>query len=318
MIVVFCHLYHQNLWDEIQYHINKINKPKKLYFNLVNDQDLLEIKKKIKSVYPFATILESPNQGRDCGGNLRLIGQWLEDGAPGELIIQIHTKTNHFWRHELFNPVFANIDYLYYLFSDARVGMVGGNDWLISRYHDMNINHYNSYRERFGISLSSPMSFIGGTVFCIRSSIYKDFFTKHNPIKLASELEFGAMGEPSYTHAMERIFGAIVPHLGYTIKPCDNVKKLLDLFDEEFYLSKYADIKSQIGHKFYSAFSHFLKWGRQEGRQINRMLFDKEFYYEQNPDVKNANTDAYLHFLNHGCEEGRLAKFLPVTSFLKL
>lgn len=309
MITIFCHLYHQHLWDEINGHLKKIIYPKKLYFNLVNDQgDLTHIKNLIRKSYPDAVILVSPNQGRDCGGNLRLIDQWLKDGAPGELIIQCHSKTNHAWRSELFHPVFDRPDYLRYLFSDASVGMVGSNHWLLSCYADVNMGHYNNYRNRFNMSLGEPMTFIGGTVFCVRASIYKDFFSKYNPIQLANELEHGAINEPSNTHAMERIFGGIIGHMGYIIRPANYAKGLLDLFDEQYYLEAYPDVKASIGHKIYSGFSHFLRWGIPEHRNMNSMTFDEKYYLDNNKDITR---DGYGHFLTHGHAENRQLRFIP-------
>ena len=34
-------------------------------------------------------------------------------------------------------------------------------------------------------------------------------------------------------------------------------------------------------------------------------LFDREYYLEQNADIRDAGIDAFVHFISHGCREGR-------------
>ena len=235
-------------------------------------------------------------------------------GAPGDYIIQCHTKSDNGWRAERLHPLFSFPENIPYLFKDARVGMVGSNRWLYTRWYDVNRGLYDMYRSEFGFFGHNAMNFIAGTVFCVRASIYKEFFSKHDPVFLANQLEPGGIMEPSRTHAWERLFGGIVTSMGYTIKPVDYSRKVMDLFDEQFYLESYPDVKLAISHKFYSAFSHFIQHGRFEGRKINRMTFDEGYYLENNPDIHEAVSagrvaSGYVHWLLHGhAEEHR--KFL--------
>jgi lipopolysaccharide biosynthesis protein len=70
-IVCFCHLYYLDQWDEIRGYLNSLQFHE-MYFNLVHDKsDLFD--HIILKDFPSAKVIKSPNQGKDCGGNLRLI-----------------------------------------------------------------------------------------------------------------------------------------------------------------------------------------------------------------------------------------------------
>lgn len=310
MVSVLCHVYYHHLWPEVCDNISKIKDDFRLYVNLVNDSD--GISTVIKSRFPDARILVSPNQGKDTGGNLRLIAQWLKDGAPGELIYQCHAKHDTNWRRELFR-VFDNSDYVKYLFKDTRLGMIGDANWLIIRSNDVNTAFYDEYRRQFGMNMSRPMKFFGGTIFCVRASIFKEFFSQFDPIEIANSLEHGNIYEPSKTHAWERLFGGIVMEKGYFIKPY--AKNLIDLFDEQYYVAAYPDANN-------AAFDHFIKYGRFQGRRMNKMLFDENYYLQNNPDVANAVhkgefKSGYCHFLLNGHAENRKFKYHPVENIVK-
>jgi hypothetical protein len=214
--------------------------------------------------------LVSPNQGKDIGGNLRLIGQWVEDGSPGNIMIVCHSKNRDGgWRRELFAPLFTN--YMPYLFkSSASIGMVGARGRLYHRNNDVNSDIYNGYCNRFGFHDKS-MHFIAGTMFAVRSSIFKQFFSQFNATALANELEFGEFGEPSKAHSWERLYGAIVNQSRHIIKPvehCDDVDKdIMASFDETFYLENNPDIKRVVMSNDYSSgLLHYIRYGKNEGR----------------------------------------------------
>ena len=62
----------------------------------------------------------------------------------------------------------------------------------------------------------NSFGFIGGTMFWVRSKIYKKVFKNVDIIKLVEELEpYSAGGK---IHALERILGYIVFNEGYTIE----------------------------------------------------------------------------------------------------
>ena len=314
MISILCHIYHTQTWPEISSYLRKIPLKKRLYVNLVeNRPNIREVAKEIRDLYPESTILISPNQGKDCGGNLRLMDKWMLDGSPNPFIIQIHTKSNPGWRHELIDPLLNNVeDYLSYIFHNDDVGMAGCKKWLYNREGDVNSTYYNEYCRKFNFNTKKPMTFIGGTMFCVRSHIFKKFFSEFNPLKLAEQLEYGDVNEPSRTHAWERLFGGIVSQSGYTLQPIDFSSLLLKEFDEKFYLEYYSDVRNAIAKReMENAFVHFMSNGRLEGRRMNKLVFDEDYYFTTHPDVKKHMIEkgwprnAYQHFITYGFREKR-------------
>lgn len=74
-------------------------------------------------------------------------------------------------------------------------------------------------------------------------------------------------------------------------------------FDTGFYLDKYPDVK-QSG---INPLLHYILYGAAEGRWPNPE-FDSEYYLIANPDVKAANINPLFHYLNYGQYEGRKTK----------
>lgn len=312
MISVMCHLYHHHLWGEISESIAKI-KNAMIYVNLTDDKPHDVISTEVKNKFPEAKILVSPNQGKDIGGNLRLIGQWMEDGSPGDLMILCHSKNkNGGWRRELISGLSTN--YVPFLFKNSKVGMVGHKNWFYQRSGDVNSRFYNNYCMRFGLN-DTGMDFIAGTMFCVRSSIFEEFFSKFNPIDIANELEFGDMNEPSKTHAWERLYGEIVKNAGYLIKPVEYFQDIdtaiLNSYDEEYYLAQYPDVKRVVmANNFSSGLLHYLKHGRHEARMASKNGFDEKYYLANNSDVAAAVRSGefksgHEHYLRHGHKEVR-------------
>jgi hypothetical protein len=71
------------------------------------------------------------------------------------------------------------------------------------------------------------------------------------------------------------------------------------LFDADFYLREYPDVRS-----YPHPLDHYLEIGAGKGYKPHP-LFDTEFYYRSNPDVKEAGMNALLHYLENGGLEGR-------------
>ena len=54
------------------------------------------------------------------------------------------------------------------------------------------------------------ISFVGGTIFWVRGDILREYLTKDNINLLLDLLPEGYHNEPSYNHALERLFGMMV------------------------------------------------------------------------------------------------------------
>lgn len=82
------------------------------------------------------------------------------------------------------------------------------------------------------------------------------------------------------------------------------------VFDADFYLTKYADLKKVFGTDGSAALSHFVNFGMNEGRQGNE-TFNVKSYINLYPDLRRAFGSSvkqyYLHYINNGIKEHRVA-----------
>lgn len=88
------------------------------------------------------------------------------------------------------------------------------------------------------------------------------------------------------------------------------------VFDAQYYLNQYADLKTAYGTDTKAALHHFVEYGMKEGRQ-GSAEFNLQIYRENYADLVKAfgsnNIRYYLHYMNYGKAEGRnAATKLPV------
>lgn len=80
------------------------------------------------------------------------------------------------------------------------------------------------------------------------------------------------------------------------------------VFDAEYYLNRYSDLKSAFGENHEQAFHHFVTQGMKEGRQ-GCAAFDVNSYRNQYVDLRQAYRNDlpkyYLHYITTGKREGR-------------
>ncbi len=82
------------------------------------------------------------------------------------------------------------------------------------------------------------------------------------------------------------------------------------VYDFNFYINKYADMKKYFQYDDAGAIKHFVEHGMAEGRQ-GSSAFDINSYKNAYPDLRknflNNNTKYYIHYINHGYKEKRVA-----------
>lgn len=218
MKAIFLHIYYAHLWDEIMNRLKKAPFQFNLYVNLVaGHSDHLDILKD----FPNAKINISPNQGMDPGGQLRTLDYWLKNGCNEEFIFFLHTKKNDSLR-DLFMSIIAPeiFPFVEEAFTNKNVGMVGVKEWNLYPgvpYGDP-IHFCDYYCDILKLNnfITKSFGFIGGTIFCVRSEIYRKVFANVNILKIVEELEPYSTG--GKIHALERIFGYIVLSEGYKIQ----------------------------------------------------------------------------------------------------
>ena len=83
------------------------------------------------------------------------------------------------------------------------------------------------------------------------------------------------------------------------------------VYDFNYYINKYPDIKKAYGNDDKKALQHFVNFGMREGRQA-KADFNVYYYRNRYVDLRKAfGTDLkkyYIHYINNGRKEGRDAK----------
>ena len=236
MFAILLHIYYKDSWD---HHFREKllalrNKPFLLLINLSIDmEDNRSVIKDIKNDFPQAIIIETPNIGKDIGGKLALIDLFLAMGLETDYLVLLHDKkspqaiTGDRWRDLLLRIIAPDtIDSIIDIFEkNDRIGLIGSREFIVDEYAKDNRSRNNGelaldLAASYGIS-TSDHRFIGGTMFWIRTSIFKAFFSRHKPLLCRAQLESGNVLDiktASYTHSWERLFCWIVTAGAYKIK----------------------------------------------------------------------------------------------------
>lgn len=81
------------------------------------------------------------------------------------------------------------------------------------------------------------------------------------------------------------------------------------VYNFEYYITRYPDIKSVFGNDERAALNHFINFGIKEGRSAQEN-FDVYFYRSSYPDLVAAFGDDlasyFYHYINFGMKEGRM------------
>ena len=215
-----------------------------------DDLDKIAILKK----YPDAIFLKS-ERGCDTGAFLLQMKAMYESKKNYTLIFKLHTKKDLRWRWELLNSIAGSSSIVKGVIDNFQlhqdIGMIGVKKWILCM-DGRNKPIIDKICQKYGIIVKSHTFFIGGTIFWVRWSIYKQILEMYK-LQLENEYlrcEFGyPRNEPSYTHSWERIFGILVYHMNLIIKgyPMINESKYLPTdFNWKSYLQINSDLKTLI------------------------------------------------------------------------
>lgn len=224
-IAVTLHLGYQNLWGFFEPYINMfLNHYPNAYllFSYQQDSPLIkELRERYKRASFFLV-----KKGNDIGGQLIMFNHLMKVEPQPEVVFVLHTKGDDKWRNNLVNSIAGSekiLESVINLFQrNPHVGMIG---WYKNHYRMDTFNRgiLEEICEReFGIDKQKiySFSFIAGTIFAVRWSIYKKAFTGKDLVEYYNQLELGHIKNhlrPTYTHSWERIFGILVEEAGYKI-----------------------------------------------------------------------------------------------------
>ena len=171
--------------------------------------------------YPKAILLKATH-GCDIGAFFAQIKYMLNNSKNYKYIFKLHTKSGNIhhktWCTDLLEKTAGsqlNVKKIINTFKKHRhsIGMIGSKKWILKR--EINYQIFKDLCTRNKVNDNGY--FIGGTIFWVKFSIIKNFFTKIDIDKEYLSCELGKPTEPSYTHSWERILGLIVSSNGYKI-----------------------------------------------------------------------------------------------------
>lgn len=236
--IAITHLYFQDLVEETISYLKKIPYQCKFIFTLTEgSSDTPEIKARLTSVFPDCTILSMINAGKDIGPKMKAI-RWLRDNHPTlkyKYLLFMHDKKHgdtaagHDWRRLLYQTLCSE-----HMFTSGfeilersyPVKMVSASRWVIySKTHGVmwggdggpaNQANLRQVCDLLNISVPSEFGFVGGTMFWCDFDHFNRFWTNErlNLVIAKMDTEVGNIKEPSFTHAIERVFGMMVTSEG--------------------------------------------------------------------------------------------------------
>jgi hypothetical protein len=243
-VAVALHIYHFNVLDKILPYLSNIPYKFDLFINFAevtneNKENIIKFLKHLKRENPDQNFFftTSHNRGQDIGGFLVSSYKAEQIKRSYDYICKIHTKsddttnlhihggspfgTSLGWRNELIETILGTTarvkDIINIFESQPSIGFISGGRFLTENFTpDENLTKYNFLASKFGLGPECcwPKSpdFLAGTIFWIRGDIWEFLVENKMPLEI---FEKGAEQDGLYAHAMERLFVAIMRHLGY-------------------------------------------------------------------------------------------------------
>ena len=238
MLALLIHIYYADSWEKIfrQQLLSLESHHPLVMINLCMDMPAYqEVAVAIRNEFPKAYVIATPNIGKDIGGKLALIDLFLKTGQDAAYIAFLHDKvsphaiTGDRWRNKLFGIIQPeNIAVVESTFQQQPdIGIIGAKDFVANEYDAKKGEHLTTNGEKlaelarkFNLQLESYV-FIAGTMFWVRSSVIKNFFSKHAPLQCREMLEPGNVTDQyqgTYTHSWERMLCWLATDQGLKIK----------------------------------------------------------------------------------------------------
>jgi lipopolysaccharide biosynthesis protein len=223
-IVVFCHLFYEESWREIRDSLNPLSEySHRVFINICSDMPYCDsLEKQIREERPEFEIIKSPNKGRDIGGKLKCVENYMDNEYSSDYMIFLHDKVSpsrpffgRIWRSSLFRILRRKyISHILNVFKNDKVGMVGSRS-LIDTHLATNYESICTLCSWYKLPKfeKKDIKFIAGAMFWVRSAVYEEFFNENSPLEAWEELEDGNtddIDEASFTHSWERLFSLIV------------------------------------------------------------------------------------------------------------
>lgn len=354
LLAVHFHVFYS---DNLNYYLKYLKNIKVVDFDIYVTMvvENLEIKKKIKTIFPNAVFLVVPNRGFDVGAFIYFLN--IIDLNSYKYILKIHTKsfkkkclnekkrsTKKIWINNLVKPLIGkreNVLNNFKMFEQNNTLMMIAGIILSKKGHyNYLLTKINTVLQNIRLNSVKKLSFVPGTMFLARSSIFEKL--KNYDISYFEESSSN-VSDNQMAHVFERIFGVLAEYYGKLQEidiPCfwRNVfmyKFFANIFKNTIINNQYSEDELLIAkskyfnNKWYlkqnqdieeagvDPVKHYLYNGGKEGRNPSKR-FDGNKYLELNPDVANAKMNPLLHYEKHGKKEGRRMKHPHNWKFITL
>lgn len=258
-IAIHLHLYYTELWEELSQQLQNINgTPYQLFVTIVEDNP--QLVSKIKQFSPSAVITVVPNMGYDVGPFIEFLNSINLDEYS--YILKLHSKrpingldvkirnlpvSRKYWKILLSEALIGSPQIwqnnLEQLSQNSKIGMIA-SPHLIKSMEKSDANllpRIHENLQKINLSPISDFSFVAGTMFLVRSQLLKVLQHQYKITDFNNTDK--NVSDGTLAHVMERLFGAIIKHQGYTINGfsynykfiCNAICKLILRF---FYQSK--------------------------------------------------------------------------------
>ena len=182
--------------------------------------------------FPDAFIIFTPNQGRDIGGKLAALDVLMRCRIETDFSLVIHDKlsphtpTGIEWRDRLLRIVDPKeVRKIFMKFHDNEHSGIITAAELVKNEYDPDKEKFSctssdnifDYIKKYHLQLSD-YEFAAGTIFWIRTSILKKFFSNYPALSIRKELEKGNsldFDKGTNIHSWERMFSFIANSQGY-------------------------------------------------------------------------------------------------------
>ena len=311
-LLVHLHLFYH---DQLDYFLGKLK-------NITCDYDLfvticednVETIQKLKSFKENVHILKVPNRGYDVYPFWLVLQEVNLDNYS--YVLKIHTKNHrnekyinenisfigNDWRNALVDALLKNkktFQQNLKMLENVEIGMIGCKNLIKnpSTSNDKNFKvHLQAILENKIHKKVSERPFICGTMFLVKTKVLETF---KNTIFSADDfvLQSDTGNLFSLAHALERYMGILVYENGKIIKGVqDNYFKFCKarIYNLFYYINP-SHIFQQY-HLTHRSNYDFIRKSK---------FFNREWYLNQNPDIKSHRIDPVDHYLNHGWKEER-------------
>jgi lipopolysaccharide biosynthesis protein len=246
-IAVCIYIYHTDLWLEFKSLLKNIPDNYDIFLGLCKDNNNINILEDIQS----GTIkIKHIGYYENCGADIAPFLNQLKNinFSKYKYIIKLHSKKSLFgikthvnWRSIIVNSIIGSKNILnnniVTIDKNKSIGMLGANGF-VGSFESVNTKKIEELCNILDINYDKvkDSNFVAGSMFIVRSSIYKKYFTKKNIDKILNRIkdnqETGKLSDQArengtYSHSMERIFGYIINYENkkiHRIKISNNIK----------------------------------------------------------------------------------------------